>query len=128
MSYLRFRQQVEHQLTKNFFPEEETILMDYNDAIFYGRRLQALEMGRLIGLTWRGLVNRLEALKRIYRNQQSINMLYKMDDRLLKDIGINRCEIMAVVKAGYLPHRRRPPIFTTKPSKNEINEEQRIAA
>ncbi len=128
MSYLRFRQQVEHQLTRNFSPEEETILMDYNDAIFYGRRLQALEMGRLIGLAWRGLVNRLEALKRIYQNQRSINMLYQMDDHLLKDIGINRCEIMAVAKAGYLPHRRRPPIFATKPSKNEINEEQRIAA
>ena len=128
MSYLRFRQQVEHQLARSFSPEEETNLVDYNDAIFYGRRLQALEMGRLIGLAWRGLVNRLEALKRIYRNQQSINMLYKMDDRLLKDIGINRCEIMAMAKAGYLPHRRRPPIITPGPSKSEINEEQREAA
>ena len=128
MSYLRFRQQVEHQLARGFSPEEETILVDFNDAIFYGRRLQALEMGRLIGLAWRGLVNRLEALKRIYRNQQSINMLYKMDDHLLKDIGINRCEIMAVAKAGYLPHRRRPPIIATRPSKCEKNEEQREAA
>ena len=128
MSYLRFRQQVEHQLARSFSPEEETNLVDYNDASFYGRRLQALEMGRLIGLAWRGLVNRLEALKRLHRNRRAMAMLYQLDDHLLKDIGINRCEIMAMAKAGYLPHRRRPPIITPRPSKNEINEEQREAA
>ena len=51
-----------------------------------------------------------------------------MDDRLFKDIGSNRCEIMAVAKTGYLPHRRRPTIITPRPSKSEINEEQREAA
>jgi len=50
MSYMRFRQQLETQLATSFSTENETILMDYNDVIYHGRRLQAQEVGRLIGL------------------------------------------------------------------------------
>ena len=90
MSYMRFRQQVEPQLATNFPPEEETILMDYNHVIYHRRRLQAQEMGRLIGLAWRGLANRLEVLKRRQRKQRTMIMVNKMGDHLLKDIGISR--------------------------------------
>ena len=90
MSYMRFRQQVESQLVTNFPPEEETILVDYNDVIYHGRRLQAQEMGRLIGLAWRGLANRLEVLKRLQRKQRTMAMVSQMHDHLLKDLGISR--------------------------------------
>jgi len=90
MSYMRFRQQVESQLVANFPPEEETILVDYNDVIYHGRRLQAQEMGRLIGLAWRGLTNRLEVLKRVRHNRRTMAMVSQMDNHLLKDIGISR--------------------------------------
>ena len=87
---MRFRQQVEPQLVTNFHPEEETILMDYNDVIFHRRRLQAQEMGRLIGLAWRGLANRLEVLKRRQCKQRTMAMVSQMHDHLLKDLGISR--------------------------------------
>ena len=90
MGYMRFRQQVEPQLVTNVPPEEETILMDYNDVIYHRRRLQAQEMGRLIGLAWRGLANRLEVLKRRQRRQQTMAMVSQMHDHLLKDLGISR--------------------------------------
>ena len=90
MGYMRFRQQVESQLVTNFPPEEETILVDYNDVIYHGRRLQAQEMGRLIGLAWRGLANRLEVLKRVRHNRRTMAMVSQMDNHLLKDIGISR--------------------------------------
>ena len=83
MSYMRFRQQVESQLVTNFPPEEETILVDYNDVIYHGRRLQAQEMGRLIGLAWRGLANRLEVLKRLRHNQRTMTMVNQMGDHRL---------------------------------------------
>ena len=72
MGYMRFRQQVEPQLVTNFPPEEETILMDYNDVIYHRRRLQAQEMGRLFGLAWRGLANRLEVLEHRTRNRNHL--------------------------------------------------------
>ena len=87
---MRVRQQVQPQLATSFPTENETILVDYNDAIYHGRRLQAQEMGRLIGLVWRGLENRLEVLKRLQRNQRTMTMVNKMGDHLLKDIGISR--------------------------------------
>ena len=90
MGYMRFRQQVEPQLVTNVPPEEETILMDYNDVIYHRRRLQAQEMGRLIGLAWRGLANRLEVLKRLRHNQRTMAMVSQMHDHLLKDLGISR--------------------------------------
>ena len=90
MGYMRFRQQVEPQFVTNFAPEEETILMDYNDVIYHRRRLQAQEMGRLIGLAWRGLANRLEVLKRVRHNRRTMAMVSQMDNHLLKDIGISR--------------------------------------
>ena len=90
MGYMRFRQQVEPQLVTNVPPEEETILMDYNDVIYHRRRLQAQEMGRLIGLAWRGLANRLEVLKRLRHKQRTMSIVSQMDNHLLKDIGISR--------------------------------------
>ena len=64
--------------------------MDYNDVIYHRRRLQAQEMGRLIGLAWHGLANRLEVLKRLRRNQRTMTVVNQMGDQLLKDIGISR--------------------------------------
>ena len=64
--------------------------MDYNDVIDHRRRLQAQEMGRLIGLAWHGLANRLEVLKRRQRKQRTMAMVSQMHDHLLKDLGISR--------------------------------------
>ena len=64
--------------------------MDYNDVIYHRRRLQAQEMGRLFGLAWRGLANRLEVLKRRQRKQRTMAMVSQMHDHLLKDLGISR--------------------------------------
>ena len=44
---MSFHKQIERQLAQEFSPNEATILVDYNDAVYYGRRLQALEMERL---------------------------------------------------------------------------------
>lgn len=46
---MSFHKKIEQQLARKFSPKEETILIDYQDAVFYGRRLQAKEMGRLKG-------------------------------------------------------------------------------
>ena len=87
---MRFRQQLETQLATSFSTKNETILVDYNDVIYHGRRLQAQEVGRLIGLVWRGLEIRLEVLKRLRRNQRTMTVVNQMGDQLLKDIGISR--------------------------------------
>ena len=87
---MRFRQQLETQLATSFSTKNETILVDYNDVIYHGRRLQAQEMGRLIGLVWCGLEIRLEVLKRLRRNQRTMTVVNQMGDQLLKDIGISR--------------------------------------
>ena len=128
MSYTKFRERVEYQLAKHYSPKEETILVDYNDAIFYGRRLQALEMGRLIGLGRHALNNWLSSIRHSFQNQRVMTTLYKMDDRLLKDIGVSRSEILAVAKKGYVPHRRRPPVNNPGQPKHEIFDETKEAA
>ena len=128
MSYTKFRGQVEHQLAKHYSREEETILVDYNDAILYGRRLQALEMGRLIGLGRQALNNWLSSIRRSFQSQRVMTTLYKMDDRLLKDIGVSRSEILAVAKRGYVPHRRRPPVNTPSQPTHENFDEAKEAA
>jgi len=128
MSYKKFREQVEHQLAKHYSPKEETILVDYNNAIFYGRRLQALEMGRLIGLGKQALGNWLSSIRLSFQSQSVMTTLYKMDDRLLKDIGVSRSEILAVAKKGYAPHRRRPPVNTPSQPTYEISDETKEAA
>ena len=87
---MRFRQQLETQLATSFSTKNETILVDYNDVIYHGRRLRAQEVGRLIGLVWRGLEIRLEVLKRLRRNQRTMTVVNQMGDQLLKDIGISR--------------------------------------
>ena len=128
MSYTKFRGQVEHQLAKHYSREEETILVDYNDAILYGRRLQALEMGRLIGLGRQALNNWLSSIRRSFQSQRVMTTLYKMDDRLLKDIGVSRSEILAVAKRGYVPHRRRPPVNKPSQPTHENFDENKEAA
>ena len=128
MSYTKFREQVEHQLAKHYSPEEETILVDYNDAIFYGRRLQAMEMGRLIGLGRHALNIWLSSIRRSFQIQRVMTTLYKMDDRLLKDIGVSRSEILAVAKNAYVPHRRRPPVNTPSRPAHEMFDETKKAA
>jgi uncharacterized protein YjiS (DUF1127 family) len=42
----------------------------------------------------------LEYLARVYRARRDTNYLMDLDDRLLKDIGISRGEIQAVVRRG----------------------------
>lgn len=82
---MSFHKQIERQLAQDFSPKEATILVDYNDAVYYGRRLQALEMGRLIGLAWRALTNGLKSLLQAH----SESRIATMNDHMRQDIGLS---------------------------------------
>ena len=80
---MSFHKQIERQLEQEFSPKEPTILVDYHDAVFYGRRLQALEMGRILKLAasalWRGIKRLLPTNPRSTDN---------LDQHLRQDIGL----------------------------------------
>jgi hypothetical protein len=80
---MSFHKQIERQLAQDFSPNEETILVDYQDAVFHGRRLQAWEMGRLFMLAGRAVMS---ALKHLIKPRRPI--VANLDDHLRQDIGL----------------------------------------
>ena len=91
---MSFQKQIERQLAQEFSPSEPTILVDYQDAVIYGRRLQAWQMGRLFMLAGRTV---LTALKRVINRRPA---LANVDKHLRRDIGLNSAGAMKV--RGYL--------------------------
>ncbi|MDA1099711.1 MAG: hypothetical protein O2967_12080 [Proteobacteria bacterium] len=81
---MSFHKQIERQLAREFSPSEATILVDYNDAVFYGRRLQALEMGRLFGLAGRAMA---KGFKRLLSPNREAR-LTSLNDHMRQDIGL----------------------------------------
>lgn len=83
-------------------------------AMKEARRLQAVEVRRICILlahfTMIFLRQRMNTLKTYACRRKLTSTLYQMSDRQLKDIGLNRCEIMAVVETGYRPNRSHQPI------------------
>ena len=87
---MSFHKQIERQLAQDFSPNEPTILVDYQDAVFYGRRLQAWEMGRILTYAvtaiWRGI-------KRLLRpgppTVSSLNKHLRQDVGLTSDSATN---------------------------------------
>ncbi|NQV58399.1 MAG: hypothetical protein HQ502_01955 [Alphaproteobacteria bacterium] len=82
---MSFHKQIERQLAQEFSPNEATILVDYNDAVFYGRRLQALEMGRLFGLAGRAVVKGVKGLFQLNRQTR----IATLNDHMRRDIGMS---------------------------------------
>lgn len=82
---MSFHKQIERQLEQDFSPNEATILVDYNDAVFYGRRLQAQEMGRLIGLAFRGLKGAVQSVFQASGKRRVANL----NDHMRRDIGLS---------------------------------------
>ncbi len=82
---MSFHKQIERQLAQEFSPSEATILVDYNDAVFYGRRLQALAMGRLLGVAGRAVAKGFKSLLPTNR-QSSVGAL---NDHIRQDIGMS---------------------------------------
>ena len=82
---MSFYKQIERQLAQDFSPREATTLVDYNDVVFYGRRLQALEMGRLFGLAGRALA---KGMKRLFQGNRQ-NRITALNDHIRQDIGLS---------------------------------------
>jgi|TARA_B100000315_G_scaffold224143_1_gene229443 predicted DNA-binding transcriptional regulator len=82
---MSFHKQIERQMAQEFAPNQATILVDYNDVVFYGRRLQAQEMGRLFGLAVRAVV---KGVKWLYRMGHQ-NRIASMNDYMRRDIGLS---------------------------------------
>jgi hypothetical protein len=93
---MSFHKQIERQLAQEFSPNEATILVDYNDAVYYGRRLQALEMGRIIGIAVRAVLSGLGRLFQIGRQTPRIST----NDHLRRDIGLD--PVNSATTRGYL--------------------------
>jgi hypothetical protein len=93
---MSFHKQIERQLAQDFSPREETVLVDYNDVVFYGRRLQALEMGRLLAIAGRAVAN---AVKRLFSVDKRSNIA-NLNGHLRQDIGLGRIDGMK--GRGYL--------------------------
>ena len=81
---MSFHKEIERQLAQDFSPGEATILVDYNDAVFYGRRLQALEMGRLFSLAGHALVT---GVKRLFPGNRQARIT-ALNDHMRQDIGM----------------------------------------
>jgi hypothetical protein len=82
---MSFQKKIERQLAQEFSPNEATILVDYDEAVLYGRRLQAQEIGRLIGLAVRAVAKGVKALYRMGR----VNRITAMNDHMRQDIGLS---------------------------------------
>ncbi len=93
---MSFHKQIERQLTQEFSPSEATILVDYNDVVFYGRRLQALEMGRLFVLAGRAVVSGFKRL--LPTNRQAY--IASLNDHMRQDIGLY--PVSGSIGRGYL--------------------------
>ncbi len=82
---MSFHKQIERQLAQDFSPKEETVLIDYNDVVFHGRRLQALEMGRLLTIALRAVANAVKRLIPTDRGSKFANL----NEHLRRDIGVS---------------------------------------
>jgi hypothetical protein len=97
---MSFHKKIEEQLAQEFSPKEETILIDYQDAVFYGRRLQALEMGRLIALAWQAVVSGLKGLSQVSYRQNTDSL----PNYLRQDVGLGPIsgEVNTTASRGYI--------------------------
>ena len=81
---MSFHKKIEQQLARKFSPKEETILIDYQDAVFYGPRLQAKEMGRLLAIAWKAVTAWVKGLANVSRPRN----IDKLPNHLRQDIGL----------------------------------------
>ena len=81
---MSFHKKIEQQLARKFSPKEETILIDYQDAVFYGRRLQAKEMGRLLAIAWKAVTAWVRGSANVSRSRN----IDKLPNHLRHDIGL----------------------------------------
>ena len=82
---MSFHKQIEQQLSQEFSPKEATILIDYQDAGFYGRQLQAMEMGRQFAIAWKAVAGLVTKLGNISYRQNIDNL----PNYLRQDVGLN---------------------------------------
>ena len=96
-------------IQKRFFAEASAYqTIDLQRGIADARYRQSKEMARLVGLAgaWVAGVVRawlLAPAVRWYRRRKLYQELMGLDDRLLDDIGILRCDIPKVVRNAYAP-------------------------
>ena len=108
-------------------PEDEivdTMLRNY-------RHLTPAERGELYRrVVERAKAMRAEAIRGLFRGlvawfkrRAAAARLQRLDDRMLKDIGLHRSEIEAVVSGRHVPYRRQPRALASVPGGSS----QRIA-
>ena len=93
---MSFHTQIEQQLAQDFSTKGETILVDYQDAVFYGRRLQAAEMSRLFGLAFHGIVNGVTGFFKSFNNAP----IATVDNHIRQDIGLRPTNVGAAGTEG----------------------------
>ena len=81
---MSFHKKIEEQLAREFSTNEATDLIDYQDAVFYGRQLQAAEMSRVFGLGWKGAVKAAKGFVKAFRQAP----IASLDNHIRQDIGL----------------------------------------
>jgi len=70
--------------------------VDYTAAADHGRAIRAKTVAALIGLIKSRISNAISTYKERARQRSGLSELSRLDDRLLKDIGLTRGDLIAV--------------------------------